>query len=582
MAKLNDFPITEFKGVVKNKSDLMMEKGEMKQILNMEIGDSGRATRRKGSVQCGQTLAAPIINSFSAHLLSGNLITNFHLVAEQASSANIYPLRANYLTAAVSVGDTTITMGTTANFDTPTGTVEIEGDTIAYTGTTGTTLTGCTGILKAHAVGTPVRQFSQTGFTVSSGVDTRCGCYFFVLGGKVFANGRVGSAYTTGSNWTAVSDADEAGGLFDTVYRNRVYRAGSGASDGSGTRNGSVNRVSYSDAGDGTSWTLTNYFDVEDDNGEEITGLKVLSDRLLIFKLNSMFGYDEVQLKQKLYGVGAYNHFCTQKIGNLIYTFCPSGVWITNGYSARKISEPIDEYLKYFKPVYDSLARVITNCFTGTYRNKFYLYLKNLIDPDTNANKADVVLVYDTIDGTWSVEDSYTNFIHFLSCNHYVEANAWSAATSDIMQTGEFMFGADSSNKYYKLFEDRFLTNAATRVIVGGDLIPNLISNDSGNAISTVIETPMYYLGSPEWWKKIEAVRILIESGDFDISYRIDKGDKITDWIPLGNFHNRNKRVSLKDKEGYGIAFKITGNSKDTLSTFNGIIVESIETLQKK
>ena len=132
-------------------------------------------------------------------------------------------------------------------------------------------------------------------------MDTRAGAYFSVLNNVLFINGRSGSATFDGSMISAVSDADEAAGIFATNYRERIYVAGSGVADGAGTRNGSPIRVSFCDAGDSTSWDINNFFDVEDDIGEMITGLQEMNDRILIFKRNSVFSYDEVKLRSEIW-----------------------------------------------------------------------------------------------------------------------------------------------------------------------------------------------------------------------------------------------------------------------------------------
>jgi|694.fasta_scaffold88130_3 hypothetical protein len=72
----------------------------------------------------------------------------------------------------LSSSNTTVTVTSTAGFSTPTGTILIESETITYTGTTGTTFTGCTrgvsgtpgsGAATTHANGTAVVQ--STSFT---------------------------------------------------------------------------------------------------------------------------------------------------------------------------------------------------------------------------------------------------------------------------------------------------------------------------------------------------------------------------------------------------------------------------------
>jgi len=392
-----------------------------------------------------------------------------------------------------------------------------------------------------------------------------------------------GSGTFDGTNFTAVSDADEPAGIFATNYRDRIYVAGDGTVDGSGTRNGTPNRVSYSDAGDATSWDISNYFDVEDDLGEMITGLRANDDNLFIFKANSIFTYNEVQLKQQLWRVGAYNHFCIQKFGSNFITFGPSGVNLTNGFSAKKISKPIEKYLKKFQPNYDATyGRVITNCFTGQFENKFYLYIGDILNPDDGSQMYDVVFIYDIENNKWNMHDSYTDIAVFSSFAGWGTGLTYVSGNGATPNYIEGLFASDNAGKYYRLFENSYYDSETTRIVRGGDIVANMISENTGSTISAVCETPFYDLGNPSWWKSFNQLRVLIEKGEFDISYRLDKGTHFTDWISLGNFNQPNELISLPDKKGYRISFKITSNTKDVLSSLNGLIIENIDAEQKQ
>ena len=580
MPKINDYPITNFVGLNKNKSGYSMSPGEMVNTLNLDLDEDGRARRRKGSQQFGNTISGKIIDSSYTYIDSTQ--NAYHLIISREANGVLYKVGGNYTTADLTTSSTTITVGNNSFFA-ASGTVEINGDNISYTGKNGTTeLTGVTGISRAIPAYSAVHQVQSIG---NSGVNTNSGAYFTTLNGVCVITGRTGGATFDGTTLAAISDGNEAQGLFGVSYRDRLYVAGSG----SGGTNATMNRVAYSDAGDATSWSSTDqYFDVEDETGEVITGLSESSDYLFIWKLNSIFRYDEVQLKQSVWGVGAYNNEVIERIGGNFYTFCPSGVWKTTGFSAVKLSEPIERYLKSFRPKYDSAKRVITNCFSGQFYNKYYLYLDAVEDPDTGETLNDVCFVFDTEKENWTIQDSFTNFTHF---NYQVvwHTGALSNSTTggSTAQVGPALFAGDESGGYWKMFDDRFLDNETNRTMRGGDIIGNVISDVSEPAvvedpINTILETPFYHLGAPQWWKNIMYVRVLIETGDFDVSYRLDKGDKITDWISLGNYNQTNKRIPLKEKEGYRIAFRMSGRTADVLSTFNGLIVEEIEAKQKK
>jgi len=59
----------------------------------------------------------------------------------------------------------------------------------------------------------------------------------------------------------------------------------------------------------------------------------------------------------------------------------------------------------------------------------------------------------------------------------------------------------------------------------------------------------------------------------------LDKGSKQTDWISLGEFNSTISSKDLLDNSGYSIKFKITSNQENTLSVFNGFILQGRESL---
>jgi hypothetical protein len=216
------------------------------------------------------------------------------------------------------------------------------------------------------------------------------------------------------------------------------------------------------------------------------------------------------------------------------------------------------------------------------FENKYHIYLGTITDPDDSAKTlSDVVLVYDTIKNNWTVHTHYTNFTHIVTLPIWGGGTLEDVGTAGPCQMGEAVFAGDSGGKYWKLYDNKFFNGETTRALNGGDITENLLS-DTGSPISAVCETPFYDLGNPSWWKCFDKLRILIEKGDFDISYRLDKGTNFTDWISLGNFNEPNKLISLPDKKGYRISFKITSNTKDVLSSLNGLIIENIDAEQKQ
>lgn len=565
MAKISAYAVTDFSGGVRrDKSLYELQKNELLDARNVEIDERGRLVTRRGSQQVGNTLSGTIENSFVfVRSDAGGSPTVQFLVNNTASAATVSRLIGTRLTAAVAVGDTTINVVSSASFA-ASGTIEVDGDLISYTGTGAGTFTGCSGIARAHPAGRAVHQWAtltQSG----TAIDGRAGVSYAVLNNTLIFGGRAGNLKQyDGANVTDVSG--EPSVLFLTNYRDRLY----GAGDGSTGTNGDPRRVSFSGRGDGTSWTTaSDFFDVEDQRGEYITGFRVLNDRLGIFKTNSLFTYDEIELKQRLANVGAYSNKVIQEIGGILYTFCPEGIFATNLSSARQIGEPVKQYWKNFFPLYDSVTqRVVTNTFSGKFENHYLLYIFDITDP-TSTN--DVVLDYNTKTKAWSVyEGGFTNFSHLSSFDTYDFGDS-------ILNFRTALFGGDSSGKYFRFFENRYVDNQSTPVFQGSDIYEDLVS-DTGSPVSAVIECALYDMGRPDLFKKPKALQVLVERGAWNVEYRVENETTTTSYRTLGSVHPGKNTLSFpSEAAGFRIGLRFSAVNTNNVSIMNGFIFKDIE-----
>lgn len=596
--RLPDFPIVDFSGgVVRNKSDYVMSRNEVKHALNVEFDEYGKVKRRRGYYQLGTGVASTPDN-----LILFKTVTDFSAlvfpraltIGRQISDASLYNLASTKLNATLETGDTEMTVVHSGDLA-ASGTVEIDGDLIAYTGKTGVTvLTGVTGIRVRHPVGAVVNQW---GSAIASGLDTRDGAYMAIMqtAGTATLNacvigGRAGGAAALSGTRadlitiTAIADADEQTGLFHTVYRDRVHSVGSGIA--TSPINAYANRVAYSDVGDFTAWTLTNFFDVEDTSGEIVTGLKVLNDVLWIFKPNSIFSWNESELKQRVSGAGAYNHRVIQEIDGVLYTFCPAGVFATTGYQAVKISDPIDEYLKDFAVWFGDVAnstRVISTCFAGTFDKKYILYIGDITRPiDQRTVTTDVVLVYDTIRKNWTVWNGFTDFTFFASGNNLWVTTSLNVRTPDSRQV---LLGGGPTGLIFRMFENTITDQAG--VFFGGDVYPDRIENNAGKAIDAQVETPLYDIQTPQITKKFGRIFVMVEQGDWETYYKLETKEQFakkpgheSDWRMLGTVNAKNATLNFPAKtEGSRIALKFRNFQKDGPAVLSGFILRDIETV---
>lgn len=588
--RLPDYVLTDFTpGVVLDRSDYTRPKGSVPELLNMDVDERGRLRKRRGFYRWGgsaRSADGAFYSDFLGAALSPDVAPPASLYVTKANPAVAYYRNSTTLTVAATVATTTLTVADTTNLS-ASGTVEVDGDEIAYTGKGATTLTGVTGIRVPHPIGCIVNQWGSA-VTPSVTIDSTSGLYGTRISNKLILTGLDDVYYTdthTGSNLFPIGGASV---FFGTAYRGRVFGAGSGDLNGT---NAQVNRVAFSDAGDPTTWNADNYFEVEDELHEMVTGLRVYQDRLVILKQNSLHTYDEVQLKQRLYGVGAYNHFCVQNIRGRMYTFCPTGVHVTNSVSAEKISAPVDHYLRAFVPQYDTTrGRVITNCFSGQFENKYLLYLGTLRFPTIELGHEvlnGVCLVYDTVKRNWTVytdfhpstADPFTQFVYQPSFF------AGSVSTRRQWQGTEALFGI-SATGVYRLFENKNFGTAA--VNHGGAVLSDNVANSAGRPIPTRVRTGMLYQGLPGWWKQHGFLRVLVGEGDFNVRYRLDLGNQLTEWRTLGRARTGNTRFRIGDEgeftenQGYGIEVEATSNSTSTRDTLEGLILEEVDALDRQ
>jgi hypothetical protein len=583
MPRLQDFEVTNFNGgLVTNKSDYEMDRNEFKDLANWDVDTNGRLTRRRGFQLFGNALGKNLSAAITYRPVT-TITSKGFIVFENGSSANAYSLITTSLTANVAAGDTTISVTNNTSFA-ASGTIEIGGDIITYTSKPSSTSFAVTGstILKTHFSGTSVNQWNTA---VDSGIDTRAGVYNAFLASTMFVCGfqsrkKISDAATP--TFSSVSGAPDI--LFATTYNNRIFGAGD---SGAGT-NGLPIRLSWSNRGTSDTWTSSDSVDIEDALGEMITGLKVLGNHLLVFKQNSMFRFELVDVQQVSDSVGAYNHFVTQEIDGLVYTFCPSGVFVTNGESIINIGEPVRQYLKSFRPQYETTYnRVITNCFSGQFENKYILYLGTLRFPSQDfrqTTKTGVCLVYDIIRKNWTAYEGVSpasgDFVNFLSATSFAAGDTWQGQPAIFGISG----ATGNVGQVFRMFENSEIGNSASYQERGGPIAPDKIQDSAGVAVSTLGETPFYDMNAPQWFKSFGYLTVLMNEGEVLVQYKLETDEGETDWQLMGTARKDKKKLPFKKdySEGYRVAFRFSSSERDTLTSFDGFVVHEIEAVRKR
>lgn len=186
-----------------------------------------------------------------------------------------------------------------------------------------------------------------------------------------------GTVYSTG-------DSDLIGmpqAKYVKLYKDLLYVAN--------VRTGGINypsRVYFSNTPSGTaiSWTpSTKWFTVPADNNEQITGLEVNNDRLLIFKEQSLYRWDESNLVfVSKSGCPNGNTIFTSDDGTITfyYSLNGNGIMAYTGGKPKLISQKIE-------PIMDALDKTqVANFYGCGDANHYYLYVGDFNLPLPNGD----------------------------------------------------------------------------------------------------------------------------------------------------------------------------------------------------
>lgn len=220
--------------------------------------------------------------------------------------------------------------------------------------------------------------------------------YFFLVNYDDATRSYSGSAWSTSTNVTSAPKAK-----YIESYRDRLYLA---YCDVGGTAYPS--RVYYSSlpASDGSiTWDTTNdWFYVETQDGDHITGLAKNKVYLLVFKENSMFRYDGTYSATNLipisWNLGAVSQESIVVDENVVYAYSRKGVIVYAGGEPRVISRPI-------QPIIDRVNQANLGDICGGMDGDHLLYYVGTLTsalPGDSSALTKVVLDYDTSQDLWT------------------------------------------------------------------------------------------------------------------------------------------------------------------------------------
>lgn len=197
--------------------------------------------------------------------------------------------------------------------------------------------------------------------------------------------------------WTGTGDlaaiAGSPSGITGIVHKDRLF-----VSTGFLTSATSY-RLYFSDIGDATDgfdatkWNSVNFIDVNPADGDNLTGLAIASDVLIVFKARSTYGLyvqgdgpSDWTVRNLNPIVGCYSPYSIAHVENLIYFTSSDGVYATDGGSFRKISSELNAVFNLrFNSQGGELANTMKFEIGVKWKNKYIVGIATGWDEDTSS-----------------------------------------------------------------------------------------------------------------------------------------------------------------------------------------------------
>lgn len=387
------------------------------------------------------------------------------------------------------------------------------------------------------------------------------------LDGLFMCNLEDDTYYYNGTTWSTTTNVTNAPkSSYITSYSDRVYLANL---DVSGTTHPS--RVAYSSLPDDSyeiTWDMTSdgqYFDVSPKDGDEIMGLKVNFQKLLIFKEESLWRYDKNTLQQFPGAPGTNSQRTVKNVLGYTLYFHKTGIYRIDQGSVVKVSRAINDVIEGVKSI--NLARTCAEVngdhyrlFVGDVENPMTgIEIDNcLIDFDVAKNK----FVLESLDHVPRVFSEYRDDRSDVTYSDDSYTYSYVDKTySGLVTAEDFRFFGDSSGDVWQLDDEEN-------------------QMDSAN-ISAYFETPNYYFAGIHRHGNLQALKIYVEKARrLRLYYSID--DKA--WEPLTRVKDSDSKEIFyrfkPEQNGNRIKFKGIDNSSGEQSSIKGFDIFYTPTME--
>ena len=413
---------------------------------------------------------------------------------------------------AITTTSTSIVLTDATDFATS-GTIEVDGDLITYTGKTSNTLSGVTGISFAHDAGQTVRQWTKSLEDDTASIRSR---FRNFLDCAVRVNGTDTMKFYNGSAWLTtgnpINPQQATSGSLIEVFGDRMFLAGAslfpdrlyGSSLPSVTGNIQwTTSVSIIDKIGSNGY----YIDINPEDGQNITAIERNLTKLLVFKERSMYTWDGQSTQADLIvDVGSISQEAIVTVHNITFFMGRSkknlGIYAYTGSYPKLISRRIKKWIDKINQTDLSVIKA------GADEDNVYFYIGNITfsDDDIYQDRTfeNIWLVYTISQDSWKVYD-----------------NLHSKAFGYVMSSGqELLVFGDNDGKIFEIGQGT--------------------TDDSGNAktpIALEVITREEHFNTPESKIALHRIDVLSRKGyETNVKYRYDRRD---DWKSLGELDGR-------------------------------------------
>ena len=341
-----------------------------------------------------------------------------------------------------------------------------------------------------------------------------------------------------GTTWATTNAPATIVPSFGAVFQDRVYLANDNRS-GANKEGSRVYFSSLPSAGAITWTTATDFFDVNPDDGDEITALENNGNRLLIFKNRALYRWTFGQTEaDRLIGVGTASQECVKTNFDLGITFFANeyGAYAYDGGRPKLISRKMQKW-------FDAAAVGSRNFAAEVDEDHYFLYIGDSISVEFMGETrvfTNVMLVYTISLDAWTV---YTLNVPVRVMGKILDIDGDGDIDASDMQI--IIFGSTTGRTY------RWDNGNSDD---SGGASENTATNIAGEII-----TKEHFLSFPEKSviKYVDVIARQGQSANVQIFY-----DRNVDPKPLGNLTGRISSFNGRGKEINSVQLRITDNSQ--------------------